>query len=240
MRKFTILFLIFAFSMMSFITGCSDDESGGTTGPSIDPEDYDYYMLVSATGNQRSDYIITITPMNDNVIISVEISINGIDVVMSSYMDMWSGYTNMEEGQTYQVEAVINGTDHSLTINTPYIPIVDWPTNWNITEPTIISWTLTSNAEYQEFYATATDYITWDENYADLDPSDRSFTIPGNWVDPLLTDYYLMLIEMNFSFEDNLIVSCMSANEAGYGILREMSVNDKIKISQNIFERFLK
>ena len=49
-----------------------------------------------------------------------------------------------------------------------------------------------------------------------------------------------MLIEMNFSFEDNLIVSCMSADEAGYGILREMSVNDKIKISQNIYKRFFK
>ena len=58
MRKFTILFLIFAFSMMSFITGCSDDENGGTTDPSIDPEDYDYYMLVSATGNQRSDFLL--------------------------------------------------------------------------------------------------------------------------------------------------------------------------------------
>ncbi len=38
MKKFTILFLIFTFSMMAFISGCSEDEP---TSPSIDPNDYD-------------------------------------------------------------------------------------------------------------------------------------------------------------------------------------------------------
>ena len=222
---------------MSFISGCSDDDGDGPSGPSINPEDYSYYMVVSAIDLQRSEYIITITPMNNNVITSVEISINGVDVVMSNYMGMWSGLTEMDQGQAYQVEATINGNDHSLTINTPHIPIVDWPMNWVITEPTTISWTLTSNAEYQEFYATATDFTIWDENYEDLNNSDRSFTIPGNWVDPLLTDYYLMLMELNFSFDDDLIVSCMSVDEAAYGILENMSVYDKIKISKEIFKR---
>ena len=220
---------------MSFISGCSDDD--GPSEPSINPEDYSYYMVVAAMDLLRSEYIITITPMNNNVITSVELSINGVDVVMSNYMGTWSGLTEMDQGLTYQVETNINGNDHSLTINTPHIPIVDWPMNWVITEPTTISWTLTSNAEYQEFYATATDFTIWDENYEDLNNSDRSFTIPGNWVDPLLTDYYLMLMELNFSFDDDLIVSCMSVDEAAYGILENMSVHDKIKISKEIFKR---
>lgn len=239
MKKFTILFLTFIFSMMSFISGCSDD-GNGTSGPSIDPEDYSYYMVVSAIDLQRGDYIITITPMGNNIITSVEISINGVDVVMSNYMDIWSGLTVMGEGLTYQVDANINGIDHSLTIHTPYIPIVDWPPNWVITEPTTISWTLASNAEYQEFYATATNFTIWEDNYEDLNNSDRTFTIPANWVDPLLTDYYLMLMELNFSFEDNLIVSCMSVDEAAYGILENMSLHDKIKISKDMFRRIYK
>ncbi len=240
MKKITILFFIVTLSMLGVISGCSDDDgSGGTTDPSINPEDYNFYMIVSDT-ESREDYVITLIPMNNNIITSIEISVNGVNVTMTNYMDMWSGLIDMEEGQTYQVEATINGINHSLTINTPYVPTVEWPVNWNVTEPTTINWSLAANAEYQEFYATATDYITWDDNYADLSPSDRTFMIPENWVDPLLTDYSLMLIELNFSFEDNLIVSCMSADVIGYGIFRDVSEREKIKISKEIYNRIYK
>ena len=239
MKKFTILFLVLTFSILGFITGCGDDENGGTTGPSIDPDDYAYYMVVSGIDYQRSDYIISIIPMGNNIITSMEISVNGVDVLMTNYMDMWSGIALMDEGQTYQVEAVINGNDYSFSIVTTYIPEVNWPNIWNFTEPTPITWSLESNAEYQDFYATATNYSTWDDNFSELNPSDRSFTIPENWVDPLLTDYSLMLMEMNFSFKDNLIVSCMSADEAFYiqGRLNGKSKHNLIEISKDMYKR---
>jgi len=223
--------------MMSFITGCSDDEND-PTGPSIDPEDYDYYMTVSAEQG-RGDYIIIISPMANNVITSMELSVNGVDVIMVNYPSMWAGTTEMDEGQTYQVEAVINGSDYSFSIVTAHIPAVNWPAIWDITEPTAIIWSLTSNAEYQEFYATATDYTIWDDNYEDLNNSDRSYTIPANWVDPLLTDYSLLLIEMNFAFENDLIVSCMSFDAAFYvqGRLNGESKRDIMELSKDMYKR---
>lgn len=240
MKKFTILFLVLTFSILGFISGCSDDDGGGgTTDPSIDPEDYAFYMTVTSTDYQRDNYMITMIPMANNIITSLEISINGVDVVMTNYMELWSGSTIMSEGQTYQLEVTINGIDHSLTINTPHIPVVNWPVNWVLTEPTSIAWTLTADAEYQEIYGTSTDYITWDEAYADLSPSDRSFTIPANWVDPIYTDYYLMLVEMNFAFEDNLIVTCMAFDEAFYvqGRLNGESKRNIIEISKDMYKR---
>ena len=243
MRKFTILFLVLTFSMMGLITGCGDDEDGGTTGPSINPEDYDFYMTVTATNYQRNENVITIIPMDNNIITSLEVFVNGDAVVISNYMDLWIGSTNMNEGQAYQIEMIINDNNYSFTINIPHIPIVNWPVSWIITEPTTINWTLTADAEYQEIYGTSTDNITWDEAYADLGPSDRSFTIPANWVDPNYPDFDLMLMEMNFSFEDNLIVSCMSFDEAFYAYGRLSGNSGKhniIEISKDMYKRIFK
>ncbi len=175
--------------------------------------------------------------MANNVITSMEVSINGVDVMMVNYMSMWAGITEMDEGQTYQVEAVINEVDYSFTIQTTHIPIVNWPIDWTVTEPTTISWTLASNAEYQDLYATATDYTIWDENYADLNNSDRSFTIPANWVDPLLPNFSLTLMEMNFAFDDDLIINCMSFDESFYGGWGRESKHNIIEISKDMYKK---
>ncbi len=243
MKKFTILFLVLAFCMMGLITGCGDDEDGGTTCPSINPEDYDFYMTVASTNYQRNENVITIIPMDNNIITSMEISVNGVTVIMTSCMNFWTGSANMDEGQAYQVEAIINDNNYSFTINIPHIPIVNWPVNWIVTEPTTINWTLTADAEYQEFYGTSTDYITWDEAYADLGSSDRSFTIPANWVDPNYPDFDLMLMEMNFSFEDNLIVSCLSFDDALYvqgRLSGDSGKHNIIEISKDTYKRIFK
>ncbi len=236
MKKITILILILTFCLTGFISGCSkDDDNGDPTGPSINPDDYDFYMVVSSTG-LRSNYMLNVSPMETNTIQTLELTVNGSAVIMTNYMSMWVGLTDMTEGQTYQVEMTINSTDYSFTMITAYIPAVNWPNTWTVTEPTNLSWTLTSNAEYQEIYGTATDNVIWDEVYADLNASDRSFTIPANWVNVTLPEFNLMLMEMNFSFDDNLIINCMSASEMDYGILSE---SDKIRISKDITKRIL-
>jgi len=236
MRKFTILILILTFCLIGFISGCSnDDDNGDPTGPSINPDDYDFYMVVSSTG-LRSNYMLNVSPMETNVIQTLELTLNGSAVIMTNYMSTWVGLADMTEGQTYQVEMTINSTDYSFTMTTAYIPAVNWPNVWMVTEPTDLSWTLTSNAEYQEIYGTATDNVIWDEVYADLNASDRSFTIPANWVNVTLPEFNLMLMEMNFSFDDDLIINCISASEMDYGILSE---SDKIRISKDITKRIL-
>ena len=236
MRKFSIFILVLTFCLVGLISGCSnDDESGDPTGPSINPDDYDFYMVVSSTG-LRSEYIINVSPMDTNTIQTLELTVNGSTVNMTNYMSMWVGLTNMNEGQTYQVEMAMNGSDYSFTMTTVHIPVVNWPNTWTVTEPTDLSWTLTSNAEYQEIYGTATDNTIWDEAYADLNASDRSYTIPANWVNAALPEFNLMLMEMNFSFDDDLIINCMSASEMDYGILSE---SDKIRISKDFAKKIL-
>jgi hypothetical protein len=237
MKKSIIFSILLLLLLSIFVIGCSDDDNdNGTTEPSINPEDYDYYMVV-ADMEARGDYLITIMAYEGVAITSIEISINGVDVIMTNLMNIWTGIIPLDEGQTYQVEMTLNENDYSFSIQTTYIPDVNWPANWIVTEPTTITWSLVANAEYQDLYATATDGITWDESYTDLGPSDRSFTIPANWVNPDLTDYTLMLMEMNFTLEDDLIVACMSADEAEYVIGKGISNRDKIEISKEIFKR---
>ncbi|MDP8268699.1 MAG: hypothetical protein P9L97_08230 [Candidatus Tenebribacter davisii] len=240
MKKISILFLILSLSLLGFIAGCGkDDDEGGTTDPSINPNDYNYYVVVSGSVGE-DNYIINITPMANNLIIqTLELTVNDSAVTMTNFLSMWTGYCTMSEGASYQLDIILNGIDYSFNINIPYTPAVMWPDEWIITESTNITWNLTSNAEYQDIYASANDGVIYEAQYADLNASDRSFTVPANWVSSTLTEYNLLLMEMNFSFDNDMIVSCMAANEHDYYPAPEIRYNDKIKISKEIFNKFV-
>lgn len=240
MKKITMMLMIFTFILMGLFTGCSsdDDDDNGPTGPSIDPNDYEFYMVVSSTGS-RGEYVLSVSSTSSTSIQSLELTINGATVSMVNYMNNWAGFTNMTENETYQVEMIMNDNDYSFSMTIPYTPVVNWPTTWNIAEDTSITWTLTSDAEYQEIYGTATDNVIWDDAYADLDPSDRAFTIPANWVDASLTEYNLLLMEMNFSFDNDLIINCFSSSEMEYSENKVLQKPDKKKIAYDLIMRVL-
>ncbi|MCF7858183.1 MAG: hypothetical protein K9N07_02505 [Candidatus Cloacimonetes bacterium] len=230
MKKSALLFFVITFSLLLFISGCSkDDGNNGTTGPSIDPNDYDFYMVVSEA-DLSGEYMITVSPIENNTIESLELVVNDYSVTMVNYvnMNMWAGTTTLDQGQTYPVALTMNDIDYSFNMKTAYIPSVNWPEEWIVTEATDLSWSLTADAQYQDLYATATDYTIWDEQYVNLDASARSHTIPANWVDSTLTNYNLLLMEMNFSFDENLICNCMSASEVDYNV----STFNKFKLAK--------
>jgi len=242
MRRFSLLILIFTIVSMSLltVTGCSkdDDDDNGPTGPSIDPNDYEFYMVVSST-DLRSEYVLSLSSMGTTPIESVELTINGSMVTMVNYMNNWAGFTNMEENSNYQVEMTINEVDYSFDMQVPYVPIVNWPNTWNIPEETEVTWTLAADAEYQDIYGSGQDGYAYDEAYTDLNPSDRSYTIPPNWLDSSLLEYNLLLMEMNFSFDNDLIINCFSSSEMDYAADRQFEKPDKNKLAYEMMLRIL-
>ena len=208
MKKFTILFFIVTLSMFGIISGCSDDDGGGgTTDPSINPEDYDYLVNVMST-DIRGNYQIMLMPVETtNLIGEVECTINGNTCSFIWYENYgwWSASYTMNAGETYNFDLTVDGTDYDadLTI-VNQITDVSWPIAYDPLQEYEITWELASNSDYTLFQGVTEAYYNEIE---ELDPADRSFTIPAEWLGTTSQMYQFTIIQSNYAISGNLLLN---------------------------------
>ena len=208
MKKTTILFMVFMFSTMIFISGCGnddDDGGGGSTGPSTDPSDYTY-LLNSYSLNNR-DYEITLMPVDpNNPIGEIDCTING-NLCSFSWNDMyalWSTTFPMNPGETYNFALTIDGTEYDADLtNVNLIANVSWPIAYDPSESYTVTWELAADNEFQWFQGLTGAAV---EELEDLDPGDRSFTIPEEWLGTTGPMHQFVVIQTNHAYSDDLLL----------------------------------
>ena len=68
-----------------------------------------------------------------------------------------------------------------------------------------------------------------DDKYATLSPSDRSYTIPENWLNPDLDDYIFFLLEYSFEIDGKFGAIAGIAAAAGYyEDVKSLNIDDKL------------
>ena len=208
MKKFTILFLIITFSILGIISGCSDDDGGGgTTDPSINPEDYIYLLNVIST-DFRGNYVITLwsDEINNNIG-EVTCTINGsqCSFLWNENLGWWSASYSMNAGETYNFALTIDGTEYDTDLNiVNQISNVSWPIAYDPLQEYEITWELASNSDYTLFQGVTEAYY---QEMEELDPADRSFTIPAEWLGTTSQMYQFTIIQMNYAYDGDLLLN---------------------------------
>ena len=233
MKKGFLWFLILAFAASSLVlVGCGDDDGdggGGTNPPGVDDiDDFDFAIVISEwdDGSRTHYWDALITPVDyTNPITTLTLSIGGNEVTVNNDWGVWMGNLGtLTPGQSYTVEAVINGTTFSQDITISYWPSTTLPTTWDITQPLELNWTMAGNNMWQSIYA---DYVywmdgseeTWDDVEMELAASARSATLPANWVDIPTGAYYdvdLSILEVNWAYNNRFLVLSDAENYEMY------------------------
>jgi len=208
MKKITILFSIFAIGLLGFISGCSDDNGGGgTTDPSINPEDYVYSINVINT-NIRGNYEIMLMPIDGNSTIGeVECTINGnsCSFLWNENYGWWSASYTMNAGGTYNFVLTIDGADYDADLTlVNQITNVSWPILYNPLQEYVVTWELATNCDYCMFQGVTETSV---QELEELDPADRSFTIPAEWLGITPQMFQFTIIQSNYAFNGNLLLN---------------------------------
>ncbi|MCD4829189.1 MAG: hypothetical protein K8R90_07180 [Candidatus Cloacimonetes bacterium] len=248
-----ILILVFAASSL-FVVGCGDDNGGGGGGTTNPPgpgdvDDFDFFMAITElTARDRTDWwSIMVIPLSpDNPIVTLELSIDGQSVPIEFYYDIWSAeYTGFTRGQSYTITAVVNGTTFTEDITIVYWPFTNLPMAWNMSEPFDLEWTLDGDNMWQMVSASAswwdpdTDDYQSVEQELELSPSDRSATIPANWLDipaDVSADVILGLAETNWAFNNRFAVISTAYDFNYYWATRDL---DRNEITRRHIDRML-
>ena len=227
MRKVFLFTMVVVFASTLFMTGCGDDDGGSTTDPTIyDMGDYSYFLSVANVLNDdRDSYAIIISSIDQNQIETVELEINGEEVVLEEEgydgFYFWIAAYDVDAGTNLLCDLKINNKDYSLNIIVPAYPIVNWPTEFDPTMAYDIDWTLEANSQYQDFYGYGETYDwegseEYDEEIVELDVSARSYSISENWLDSDLEDYELSLDEYSIDTDGKVVAAAVSSSYAFY------------------------
>jgi hypothetical protein len=207
--------------------GCGKDKKKSTTvtgSDLIDIEngDFDFFMgIVSYSIYEKAPYMVMIQSYNEDVLItSVELKINNAAITLISYVSFYYAELNLTQGQTVSYEAKINGTTYSGNLTIPYRPQnVTFPAVFNPAQSYNITWSLAQNSQFQMFEA-----YGWNANneqetgkYKELSPSDRSFTIPANWIGSGYDEYDLALSEFSANWSGKFIAISFDGAWEYYG-----------------------
>ncbi|MCK4654411.1 MAG: hypothetical protein KAU01_08195 [Candidatus Cloacimonetes bacterium] len=244
MKKLLIFLVLIPFIFSGFILGCSDDDdNGGTTGPSVDVEEFEYYFGLMYIPSLRASWFIQVYAYEGSEITDLQLLINGIDIAMADYQGLYwtsSVPVELDEGQTNSFDLTINQLEnHTFTLKNVCYPTVNWPLTWFLGQNTEVSWTLAEDSDYQDFIVSGISESDDEEKYQNLDPSDRSYTIPANYISTGYDLYTLMLMEYNYIVEGEFIAGSISFSGVYYGILEKNNIStDKLfKISREIIEQ---
>ena len=243
-KNLTYFFLIFI-SLAFF--GCSDDENNPTE-PTV--EDYskaDYLISINYT-LPGIDAEIKIKPNNQSKIItSASLTINQEEIFIGNHdesdSNIYYGFYLGTPGEILNCVVTLNGDVYNINLVYPYYPEIEWPNGLDTSVVNDFVWNLEADNQYQFFtaYGRSFDWIenvTLDEdsNVINLDPSARVFNMPINWIKSDLIEYGLILEEISFDYDDELVGICAATNEIFFGDCR----NKSSKNQENKYKEILK
>ncbi len=195
------------------MSGCSKDDDGDSTGPSDNPEDFTYLLNVYSLA--KGSYEMMLMPISSqDAIENVECTINGNSVSFSwneMYLQ-WTGTHQMSAGGTYNFVLSIDGDEYDTDLTlVNQLTNVSWPIIYQPSEENEVTWELAGDNEFQLLQGT-TETSVIEIEY--LDSSDRSFTIPAEWIGTSSQMYQFTLTQTNEATSDDLmIISTDFANE---------------------------
>jgi len=208
--------LIVLLAMLA-LSACGDDDNdnGLTEIPDINPENFDWDIyILDIAGDDREDYYYVTCDWlgNEDAITEQDqfsIQFNDAEPIILSgwgWFGEWSFSAEafLSPGTNYNVKLLKNSVQvTSGNIKTAYRAYGNFPSYYNPTTTAELSWTLSDNNQYQVAGVSSysEDYEDYDDAMEDLDPSDRTYTIPANAVQHFgdYTEYELLIMEMNFT-----------------------------------------
>jgi hypothetical protein len=234
MNKLTFMFLLVLISALLLLSACGDDDNDGITGiPNITPDSYDwdiYFMDFSEFDEKSTEYVIWADWLGDAAAISesdmftIKIGANTYDFGGENYYGEWSFHTmaDLEPGTQYSMEFFKNGNSlASATLRMPYPANTTFPTSFDPTQSASMSWDMAGNNQYQIAGLSSWDYETDEEDDFEksLSPSAREYTFAANTVQGfgMDTEYYMMLVQANFSKSGRYAFSSTAVSATGYG-----------------------
>lgn len=238
MKKYGVLCILFCLITSLLVVGCGDDkDNDNPTGPSIDPEDFDFYFAVSSfdAPYRDNEYLVVVDSYSGETVEGVTVIADDQEVMMSNMWNTWTGLATLDEGSSHHFAVVIGGDSFVFDLETVSTPDVNWPVLYNPAEAMNLAWTLDpdQDSEYQWLFADAANMSgNDDEKEVALDVAARSYTVPANWFDASFTDYHFYIVENNIKVVDDLIAFSTEISFADYWPYEKSS--DKIALIKRI------
>ena len=212
------------------LSGCGDDSNndGGTNPPSIyDADSFDYAVVITEwTSDYRGHHWeATIVPVDSTgVIESLVLRIDGEDVPLNGSCCDWIGdMGTLTGGQSYSLEAIIDGTTYTEDITIAHWPETTLPDTWDTTQSLELNWTMAGNNMWQSIRSYYWYWITDETSYGEvemgLSTRARSATVPANWItipDGTSSDVNLSIVEVNWAYNNRFLVLSAAENDESY------------------------
>jgi hypothetical protein len=257
-NKIILLLLLVMFSAF-MVTGCGEsddnDDNNNTTVPT-NPDDIsfataDWFVSFISVGGFKANVTTSImvyylnptnVPTAEDVVV---LKVDNVDVNLQPLGWLPGLYTTsamLNEGQSYNVELLFNGTSK---VNTPltmaYIPNATFPNSFSYNQSANVSWSLAGNNQYQfigaSSYGPGTDQ---DSNYSkQLTNTVRSYTIPANSVTNYgtATEYYLDLDQTNYKNINRVALMSFANDSQSYNVKgKEITLEDKFAKAMRLFK----
>jgi len=238
MKKYGLLCILFCLIASLMVVGCGDDkDNDNPTGPSVDPEDYDFYFAVSSLNDpyRENEFLIVVDSYSGERVEGVAVMADDQEVIMSNMWNTWTGIVTLDDNPSHHFAVVIGGDSFVFDLETASMPDVNWPQLYNPMEAMELAWTLDpdQNSEYQWLFADAEDISgNDDEKEVELDVAARSYTVPANWFDASFTDYHFYLVENNVKVVDELIAFSTEMSVADYWSYKQST--DRVALIKRI------
>ncbi len=240
MKKLTVFFIVLM-AMAILFSGCEKKPTSSDPNDdnaNLDPANFDYYAYIINTTNNGKDYSYAVYILSEKSdITSAEFYVEGeqVQLAYQPYLGGWIG-TDMalQPDHTYSFQIKINESKYSKTfsLKLPVAPVVNWPETIDLNTDTNVSWTMPSNAMYQEFEGDAykMEAESSVNNFKILSPSDRNFTIKKNWLPVDYDEYNFSVVEMNYYKDSShLLISSGELSQVEYGYTKKMTIEEKLE-----------
>ena len=242
MKKFTLLFTIIIISSFVLFTGCSsDDDSSNDNGNGdglftpgdFENGEYDIVLQVFDL-NLKNEKFIYIYPASffvdgyaENFDCTLKINDEEVELISETFTGLKYCNYELTEGETYNFSITTAKSTYSSDLKIAYDPSYPFPQTYDPNQETEFTWTLEGDNNYQlfegwsEYYDWENDEDKSDYKYIELNPSDRTCTIPANWLDDFNEDpqellYDFDLVEYNYILENNSVFISVEAETVTY------------------------
>ncbi len=228
--KLNYLFVILILGMSLFIFSCGgDDDDNDIFDPTdmndIDSDAADWLLTINSNDWTKGNYMImasylgTLSDLGASDMVSVKINDDTYPLLMMT-TGIYHAQVNLTAGTNYDVQFIHNGNVKAeTTVKTVYHVTADFPETWNPAESTTFFWSLSGDNQYQVAGGNSSNQDDFDEYSRSINPSARSFSVPGGQVDLYGpgTYYILFVDQMNFKIVSRVAFLCWQGDYQNYG-----------------------
>lgn len=215
------MFLLITVVVSMLLSGCGDDKKKDPTGPGLNPDDYHYYFGISSLYDDRDEeYLVGVSSYDGTEITSVEVTVAGQTYILEPTFGGFIGSITLPSIGAYNYEILIDGNkDYSFNLSPAPKINAQWPDDISAGVGFDVNWNLTPNQDPQVQEISAYSYNEMGEEheeFEELSPSARSFSVPGSWFSSDMNSFDLDLIVVNYETDGDIIGVSVESSYAEY------------------------